>query len=125
MLHENGYNMVFDALTDFPAQCFLSRIDLLGCLLDFMASPLLGALSGVEGDFPGHPGGVDTKGILTPVAVMEWFEKLLDKACSEYKVQIDGFLCSGVFLDMDATSNMEGDIAGDFTTSAAFKMVCR
>ncbi len=119
MSQEGAHQLIFDALADFPAQCILTRVSLLGALLDLMGSPLLGSLSGLDGDMPGHPAGVDSSGIVTPVSVIVWLQTLLRKAQRELDMQLEGTLCSGIQVSQDA----ESEESAQHNASMAARMV--
>lgn len=111
MSQENCHLLVLDSLADFPAQSLLSRRGLLSCLLDVLGAPLLAEdLCSSSGC---HPIGADPNGYLTPVAVIDWLGRLLDRLGFEWKQQMEGTLCSTV-------SSFFGRADGDGT---ALKMV--
>ena len=106
-------------LADFPAQCLLQRAGLISELLDVVGKPFVcsSASPAIMEDCAAHshPMGADPSGHMTPLAAMDWFDRLLDKMKTEYSAQIDGSLSSGAAPRM-SSSGADG-------ASTAFRMV--
>lgn len=117
---EGAHDVLLDALADFPAQCLLGRVGLLEELLNILGTPYLNSSASVaaaDSRLPSaNPVGADGAGNLTPLAVMDWLERLLINLQREYTDQIDGSLASG----MAPHSYAEGESNG---LNTAFRMV--
>lgn len=119
MGQEAVHTVLLNVIADFPAQCLLTRRGLLSELLNVVGTPFLSSSMGpvtMDCLSATHPAGADPAGHMTPLAAMDWLERLLDKMKAEHRVHVEGSLSSGLGPRVPAA-----DI-DDMST--AFRMVC-
>ena len=129
MGQEGVHTLLLSLHADFPAQCLLMRTGLLAEVLDVLGTPFLSSstagcvdvaciVGGGDGGnmLTSHPVGADGGGNLTPLAAIDWLDRLLDNLKSEYLLQLEGSLTSG----MSRTTQSSGDHPG---LNTAYRMV--
>jgi len=82
--HDSSVQLLWDALSDFPAPVLMSRPGLMVAVLD-----LVGAVF-TQDQLAANPGG------LNPLTAMAWLEGLVRKSAAAFVTHLDGSLCSSV-----------------------------